>query len=100
MKKEIFDHYIDSVCEFYKITREQMLSRKSKSDGSDARQFLWWLCHKRNMPLKYIKKNMDETGLVMSHTTILHGIKTFDARNGDDEDFIRIANKIHSSISI
>ncbi len=100
MKQEIFEQYVDKVVDVFKITREQLFSKARDRNTMDARQMLFYLCHRRPMQTIYIQRYLSDNGNMIKHSTISHGIKMAKERMSADNDYASIVDSIEKSVFI
>lgn len=100
MKSELFDSYVDRVCNFYRIDKDKVFTKYSGRESSDARHMIWWLSHKRRINIMYIKKHTERWGLKVAHSTISHGVLSFESKIQKDDDLIKIINNIENTIKV
>tara|TARA_Y100001972_G_C7404594_1_gene210141 strand:+ start:218 stop:517 length:300 start_codon:yes stop_codon:yes gene_type:complete len=98
MKKDIFDKYAEAVADKFHLTLGEMFSKTRKREVVEARQMLYFLAQERPIRLSYIKRFMDENGLPVQHSTIIHGYKKASKFVQDDPDYKHILNEIQSKI--
>ena len=72
MKKDIFDNYAIAIAKQFHLTLDQMFDKTKKIEMVDARQMLYYLCMERPIRISYIQRFMEEKGLPVSHSTIIH----------------------------
>lgn len=100
MKRDIFDQYAKLVADFYGITIEQLFIKFNGRINANARQMLWWLCSKRHIPLMEITKHTERNGLKMAHSTICHGINSFEQKLQQDDDYNKIITQFENSVTL
>ena len=100
MKKDIFENYVTLVMEQFKISREEFFSRVKSREYAEARHLLYYLCYERKMRISSIKTYMEEGGLKVAHSTIIHRIKHMTIWVMEDPDMEIIAERIKSRITI
>ena len=98
MKQDVFDAYVEKVSEFYSIDKEKIFTKFVGKEASDARQMIWWMCDKRHIRPMYIAKHTLRHGLKVAASTISHGILAFESRIQQDDDLIKIIERIENSI--
>ena len=98
MKKKIFLKYADAVAEQFHLTLDQMFEKTKRRECVDARQMLYYLCMERPIRVSYIQRFMEEEGLTLCHTTIIHGYKQAKKTIENDKDFSLVANSIQEEI--
>jgi chromosomal replication initiation ATPase DnaA len=98
MKKKIFMQYADAVAEQFHLSLDQMFEKSKRRECVDARQMLYYLCMERPIRVSYIQRFMEEEGLTLCHSTIIHGYKRAKKIIESDKDFIHIANNIEEGI--
>jgi chromosomal replication initiation ATPase DnaA len=100
MKKDIFDQYVEKVCDLFSIDKDQLFTKTKVREVSDARQLLYYLCVKRPMQPCYVEKFMCENGYKITHSTILHGVRSVTQKVLDDEDYRTMVRQIENSVFI
>lgn len=98
MKQDVFDQYVDRVCDLSGISRELMFDRSKRRELSDARFLLYYLCHRRRIKPCYIEKYMKDNGYVITHSTIIHGIKAVNKKVEEDSDYASIVRDIERMV--
>ncbi|NKC02123.1 MAG: hypothetical protein GKR90_26990 [Pseudomonadales bacterium] len=98
MKKKIFMQYADAVAEQFHLSLDQMFEKSKRRECVDARQMLYYLCMERPIRVSYIQRFMEEEGLALCHSTIIHGYKRAKKIIESDKDFIHIAKNIEEGI--
>jgi len=96
MKVKIFNQYATKVAKLFDISEEELFTKSKRRDIVDARQLLYYACHKRPMPIVYIQAYLLKRGYKIGHTSILHGINAVDNRIVNDSDYTGILQKIHA----
>tara|TARA_R110002012_G_scaffold16404_4_gene63414 strand:+ start:13381 stop:13680 length:300 start_codon:yes stop_codon:yes gene_type:complete len=94
MKKEIFDNYANAVADKFHLNLGDMFTNSRKREIVEARQMLYFLCRERPIRLNYIQRFMEENGLPISHSTILHGIRRAKEFVSNDDDYKNIIDII------
>lgn len=94
MKANIFNQYVEQVCELFNIDKESLFTKNKRRDIVDARQMLYYLCHKRPMRVVYIQEYMTENGYPIAHSSIIHGINVVKDRLAHDTDYISVLNQM------
>lgn len=84
MKKDIFDAYADAIANKFHLTIGEMFTKSRKREIVEARQMLYFLAKERPIRLSYIKRFMEENGLPVQYSTIMHGYNK--AKNYVDND--------------
>ncbi len=100
MKSDIFAQYADSIVKLFRIDKAELFSKNKRRDLVDARQLLYYLCYKRPMALIYIQNFMKENGYDISHSTIIHSIKSVEKRLMEDRDYASVVNNIQKRVSL
>lgn len=98
MKKQIFNQFIKSITKLFEISEQDMFAKSKKRSVVDARQLLYFLCVNRDMRYTTIQEYLLERGVVVSHTTIIHGVKQMQERMNEDRDIVSIINTINRAI--
>lgn len=100
MKHDVFNQYVDRVCDLFSISKEEIFSKSKKREIVDARHLIYYLCSKRPMQIMYIQKYMNEAGYDIKHSSIIHGISVVEKRILDDKDYITIFKEIEKAVFI
>lgn len=100
MKSDIFAQYADSIVKLFRIDKAELFSKNKRRDLVDARQLLYYLCYKRPMALIYIQNFMKENGYDISHSTIIHSIKSVEKRLMEDRDYASVVNNIQKRVTL
>lgn len=98
MKKDIFDAYAEAVADKFHLTLGEMYTKTRKREVVEARQMLYFLAQERPIRLSYIKRFMDENGLPVEHSTIVHGYKKAKAFVESDPDYKHILEEIKNKV--
>ena len=98
MKREVFNKYAEEIAKKFNLSHEDMFSPSRKRDRVDARHMLYHLCKERPMRISYIQKYMEENGLAVCHTTIIHGLKKAKHNMREDKDFKSMTNSINKNV--
>ena len=99
MKEIIFELYIDEVCRLFNIDRKTLFTKETGRIIAHARQFLFWLCHKRGMMGTEIVKHSSPY-IHLHLSTVLYGVRTIAKKAESDSDLLRLERKIRESVSI
>jgi len=100
MKADIFNQYVDRLCELFHITREELFSKSKRRELVDARHLLYYLCYKRPMNLSYIQKFMSNNGYTIQHSSVIHGINTVTSRVKEDSDYMQVVKDLEKAVFI
>lgn len=100
MKSDIFSQYADAIVKLFRIDKAELFSKNKRRDLVDARQLLYYLCHKRPMALIYIQNFMKDNGYDINHSTIIHSIKAVEKRLMEDRDYASVVNNIQRKVSL
>lgn len=98
MKQEIFNQYVDRVCELFSIDKKELFTKNKQRDIVDARHLLYYLCFKRPMRIGYIEKFMRNEGYQINHPSIIHGIKVVEQTAENDADYTSAIKDIERSV--
>lgn len=82
--------YAQAVAEQFHLTLEEMFEKTKKRQCVDARQILYYLCMERPIRISYIQRFMEENGLSVAHSTIIHGYKQAKKLIDNDEDYKKV----------
>ena len=94
MKANIFNEYSKAVCELFNIDKESLFTKTKRRDIVDARQMLYYLCHKRPMRVVYIQEYMTDNGYPIAHSSIIHGINVVKDRLTHDSDYVSVLTEM------
>ena len=61
---------------------------------------LYYLCRQRPMRIAYIETYMKDSGYQITHSSIIHGLKSVDQNKLKDKDFIAVCNKIEECVTL
>jgi chromosomal replication initiation ATPase DnaA len=100
MKEDIFNQYVDRIVDIFNITKEELFSKSKKRHIVDARQMLYYLCHKRPMKYIIIQKYMMDNKYEIAHNSIINGIKVVEQRIEADRDYQFIIKDIEKAVFI
>lgn len=87
MKEEIFNRYVDKVCEAFAITKEMIFTKTKKRRIVDARQMLYLLCRNRRIRVIDIQEYMECNGYNINHSSIIHGATLMQEKANSDRDY-------------
>ena len=66
--------YLEEVCNEFGVDKEAPLSMSKKRVSSEPRQVFFLVCEKKDIPISYIQKFLEEqTGSSPLHSTIIYG---------------------------
>lgn len=100
MKQDIFTQYAELVCDVFEISEADLFKKSKKRDLVDARQLLYYLCHKRPLRIGYIQKYMCDNGYDITHSTIIHGINIVADKVANDSDYVKMISKMEKAVSL
>lgn len=100
MKSDIFNQYVDKITKRFSITKEELFSKTKKPECAEARHMLYYLCHTRPMRITYIQAYMNENGYNTSHSVILYGISSAQAKIAMDRDYKTVVKSIEECVTI
>ena len=100
MKVDIFNQYVERICDLFGIQRDEIFSKSKRRQLVDARYLLYYLCFKRPMTVSYIQKFVFDSGYFTQHTTIIYGISTVEKRIKDDPDYLQVVKDIQKAVFI
>jgi len=95
-KKNVFNQYAQSVAKAHDISTEQLFTKDKSKHVVDARHMLYYLCRQRPMRIAYIETYMKDSGYQITHSSIIHGLKSVDQNKLKDKDFIAVRNNIEA----
>ena len=85
MQSDKFDKFVRAVSLEFGISEDKIFKRTKQRLNVDARQALFYLCHKHNISTTYVQEYLKSRGLEMNHSTIIHGRKHISERMKWDE---------------
>jgi len=94
MKRQIFNQYVSLVTDLFRMETEDLFKKSKKRERVDARHMLYYLCATRPMRIRYIEEFMKENGYIITHSTIIHGIKCMEEKIDTDKDYNIIVKRI------
>ena len=100
MKQDVFNQYVDRVCDLFSIKREDIFSKSKKRQLVDARHLVYYLCFKRPMQLTYIQQFMGENVYMIEHSSVIHGVASVDKKISEDKDYVTIVRDIEKAVFI
>ena len=98
MKANIFNQYVQEVCNLFDIDEVSLFTKTKRRDIVDARQMLYYLCYKRPMRVVYIQEYMGEKGYPINHSSIIHGINVVSNRLKSDGDYVSVVNQLQDEV--
>lgn len=100
MKQDVFNQYVERVCDLFGIERLSLFTKLKKRELSDARFLLYYLCARRGIKPCYIEKYMKDNGYDITHSTILHGVKVTSEKVREDKDYASIVKDIERLVQV
>lgn len=100
MKEDVFNQYVERVCDLFKIDRETLFSKSKKRYIVDARQLLYYLCYNRQIQFVIIKKFMSDNGCSILHNSIVNGVNNVKVKIVEDKDYQTIIKDIDKAVFI
>lgn len=94
MKREVFNRYVDSVCEELKVAREELFNKNKSTRVSNARHILFYLCVNRPMRVALVQEYMKEKGYDTNHRTITYGVNKIKEARKKDQDLRALIIKV------
>lgn len=94
MKREIFDKYAIAIADRFHLTLDEMFTKTKKREVVEARQMLYFLSRERPIRIFYIQKFMEDNGLFVAHSTIIHGYKKAKEFVDTDRDYAEIVDQL------
>ncbi len=102
MIQDTFNYYAEVIASEMNIETQEIFTRLKRRHLVDSRQVLFYLCNKSQINVSYIQKFMEENGLHMEHSTIIHGINRIDgllSTNKPMQDFVKsVTSKIGENV--
>ena len=96
MKHQIFNIYVQKVCDIFSIEEELLFEKIKRQDVVDARHLLYYLCSQRFMKGVYIMKYMAEKGYVIGNSSVQYGINAVKKRAKKDADYKTFIKEINN----
>ena len=100
MNNLIFDKYASEVCRVFQLSSDKMFSKVREKHVVEARQMLFYLCYTRPIGLNMIQRFTSEKGLDISHTSILHGIRSMQKKRSISRDYNSVIETIEESVKL
>ena len=100
MKREIFEAYVDAICQRFKITRKEFFTKNKQRDLVEARYMLFYLCKKRPMRICNIEEYMGEHKYSITHPNIIRGIRSMAHKIESDQDYANILHEIAAAAKV
>lgn len=100
MKTDIFNQYVNSICNLFDITKDQLFSKKRTTALVDARQLLYYMCVDRRMQITTIQQLMRDNGYDTNHSTIITGVRSMRVKMQDDPDYKIVIYKLKDNAEI
>jgi|TARA_R100000935_G_scaffold10727_2_gene21423 chromosomal replication initiation ATPase DnaA len=94
MKLDIFNKYVDEVCNLFNIDEETLFIKSKRRDIVDARHLLYYLCYTRPMRIVYIQEYMADRGYTINHSSVIHGISIVGKKLDNDTDYVKSVKDI------
>jgi len=99
MKETIFELYVSEVCSLFGLTKQDLFSKRSGRIVAHARQFLFWICHKRGMMGAEIVK-YSKAYIKLHLSTVCYGIRVISKKAEADNDLVKLERRMRESVSI
>ena len=96
MKHQIFNIYVQKVCDIFSIEEELLFEKIKRQDVVDARHLLYYLCSQRFMKVVYIMEYMAEKGYVIGNSSVQYGINAVKKRAKKDADYKTFIKEINN----
>ncbi|MBL4575869.1 MAG: hypothetical protein JKY51_07205 [Opitutaceae bacterium] len=90
-------HIIDAVTEYYNVKLSDLQSRRRHKSVTEPRQICMWLARKRT------RFSLEEIGGYFGgrdHTTVMHSIRTVDAKSKKDPQYAKQVEHLDEQISL
>ena len=94
MKKNIFNKYVDKVCETYDMKKEDLFTKDKRTDFAGARHLLYYLSIESPMQIAQLRRYMKDNGYDISHSSIYHGYNKVTDLVKDDKQISKIVKNI------
>ena len=91
------DKIIGTVCDYFNITRDEILSKSRKREIAQARQIAMYLCR------KLMSQSLSAIGAELGgkdHATVLHACNTVEDLTQTDKNFRKYVNDIETLVSV
>lgn len=100
MKQDVFNQYVDRVCELFSVNKKDLFTKSKKRNVVDARHLIYYLCFKRPMQITYIQKYMKECGYNIEHSSVIYGVASVDKKIAEDRDYVTVVKDIERAVFI
>jgi hypothetical protein len=94
MKKKRFDFYVEVILREFGISRDVFFTKIKEREIVDARQMLYWTCHKNDFSIASIIRMMGENGYDIQYPSVRQGIDRI--AKTKDKDYKNFKQKICS----
>ena len=94
MNEHILQSYIDNITMHYGVSQEFIFSEGQKREKTEPRQFFFYICNKKGIPITSIQKFMRKFGFDMHNVTIYQGLKRFEEIIEGDRDYTALIEKL------
>ena len=94
MKKKRFDFYVEVILREFGISRDVFFRKTKEREIVDARQMLYWTCHKNDFSIASIIRMMSENGYDIQYPSVRQGIDRITETK--DKDYKNFKQKICS----
>jgi len=74
MKKNRFNTYVDVILKEFGVSRDMFFTKTKEREIVDARQMLYWACHKSNFTIASIIRMMGDNGYHIQYPSVKQGI--------------------------
>ena len=100
MKEDVFNQYVGKVLDLFNMDRETFFSKSKQRHIVDARQLVYYLCHKRQIKSIIIQRFMENNGVSIFNNSIANGVKNVEIKLEEDRDYKTIINDIEKAVFI
>jgi len=100
MKSDVFNQYVERITNLFHISKEDLFTKSKKRHLVDARQLLYYLCHRRQIQQIYIHTYMMNNGYKIEHSSVTHGIRMVEKRIKEDSDYLTVIKNLEKSVFI
>lgn len=78
MKRKRFNAYVDVILKEFGVSRNMFFTKIKEREIVDARQMLYWVCHKKDFTIASIIRMMGDNGYDIQYPSVKQGIDRID----------------------
>ena len=96
MNEHIVQSYIDNITQHYGVSEKEIFNKEiTTKKGTEPRQLLFYLCHRKGIPIVIFKDILKNRNGCELHTSTISGsIKKMTERIEGDEDYEVLIKKL------